>query len=133
MALGIHGNHLDLAGLMAVASHRDTTVATAAYIAETGRGWFESMKLAHQAFAEAETYVGKNSAPLFPGSLEVLQSLSSAGLLLGILSAATTEDVQRFVSFHQLEDYITLKMGVDSGSPNKPDPALSSKLVKLWE
>jgi len=124
MALGIHGNHLDLAGLMAVASHRDTIVATAAYIAETGRGWFESMKLAHTCFAEAETYVGKNSAPLFPGSLEVLQSLSSAGLLLGILSAATTEDVQRFVSFHQLEDYITLKMGVDSGSPNKPDPAL---------
>jgi phosphoglycolate phosphatase len=124
MAFGIHGNHLDVAGLMAVASRRDTTVAAAAYIAETGRGWFESMKLAHQAFAEAETYVGKNSAPLFPGSLEVLQSLSSAGLLLGILSAATTEDVQRFVWFHQLEDYITLKMGVDSGSPNKPDPAL---------
>jgi phosphoglycolate phosphatase len=57
------------------------------------------------------------------GSLEVLQSLSVAGLKLGILSAATTEDVEKFVINHQLSDYLQLEKGVDEG-PSKPDPAL---------
>jgi phosphoglycolate phosphatase len=57
------------------------------------------------------------------GSLEVLQSLSVAGLKLGILSAATTEDVEKFVINHQLSDYLQLEKGVDEG-PSKPDPSL---------
>jgi phosphoglycolate phosphatase len=67
--------------------------------------------------------VGTDSGPLFPGSLEVLQSLWSAGLKLGILSAATTQDVEQFVAVHDLDKYITLKMGVDDG-PSKPEPEL---------
>jgi phosphoglycolate phosphatase len=55
--------------------------------------------------------------------LEVLQSLSVAGLKLGILSAATTEDVEKFVINHQLSDYLQLEKGVDEG-PSKPDPSL---------
>ncbi|MBK1987414.1 HAD family hydrolase [Sphaerospermopsis aphanizomenoides BCCUSP55] len=123
MAFGINGDRLDPAGLIAVASRRETETATAAYIAETGRGWFESLKIARQALAEAEQYVGKTPSPLFPGSLEVLKLLSSAGLKLGILSAATTGDVQKFVITHQLRDYLQLEMGVDEG-PSKPDPIL---------
>jgi phosphoglycolate phosphatase len=42
---------------------------------------------------------------------------------LGILSAATTEDVEKFVINHQLSDYLQLEKGVDEG-PSKPDPAL---------
>jgi len=123
MAFGINGDRLDLAGSMAVASRRDTKIVAAAYIAETGRGWFESLEIANQAFIEAELYVGTDSGPLFPGSLEVLQSLWSAGLKLGILSAATTQDVEQFVAVHNLDEYITLKMGVDDG-PSKPEPEL---------
>ncbi|TAF03277.1 MAG: HAD family hydrolase [Nostocales cyanobacterium] len=123
MAFGINGDHLDPAGLIAVASRKETEVAAAAYIAETGRGWFESLNIACQALEEAEKYVGKTPSPLFPGSLEVLKSLSSAGLKLGILSAATTADVQKFVITHQLRDYLELEMGVDEG-PGKPDPIL---------
>ncbi len=123
MALGIDGDRLDLAGLMAVASRRDTKIAAAAYITETGRGWFESLKIAAQAFEEAEECLSRTTTPLFPGSLEILRSLSSAGLKLGILSAATTQDVEKFVAIHQLEPYITLKMGVDHGL-NKPEPEL---------
>jgi phosphoglycolate phosphatase len=109
MAFGINGDRLDPAGLIAVASRKETEVAAAAYIAETGRGWFESLKIARQALAEAEKYVNKTPSPLFPGSLEVLKSLSAAGLKLGILSAATTQDVQKFVITHHLRDYLQLE------------------------
>lgn len=123
MAFGINSDRLDPAGLISVASRRETEVAAAAYIAETGRGWFESLKIARQALDEAEKYIGQTASPLFVGSLEVLQSLSAAGLKLGILSAATTEEVEKFVANHQLSDYIQLEMGVDEG-PSKPDPIL---------
>ncbi len=123
MAFGINGTSLDPAGLIAVASRRETEVAAAAYIAETGKGWFESLKIARQALEEAEKYIGKTPSPLFVGSLEVLKSLKEAGLKLGILSAASTSEVMNFVKNHQLNDYIQLEMGVDEG-PSKPDPVL---------
>ncbi|OUL35420.1 HAD family hydrolase [Nostoc sp. T09] len=123
MAFGVNGNNLDPAGIVAVASRRETEVAAAAYIAETGRGWFESLKIARQALDEAEKYIDQTPSPLFVGSLDVLKSLFEAGLKLGILSAATTQEVQRFVAYHQLSDYLQLEMGVDEG-PSKPDPVL---------
>ena len=123
MAFGINGDFLDPAGLISVASRRETEIAAAAYIAETGRGWFESLKIARQAIDEADQYVSKTPSPLFVGSLEVLNSLSVAGLKLGILSAATTEEVRTFVRTHQLSNYLQLEKGVDDG-PSKPDPIL---------
>jgi phosphoglycolate phosphatase len=123
MAFGVNGNTLDPAGLIAVASRRETEVAAAAYIAETGKGWFESLKIARQSLDEAEKYIGKTPSPLFVGSLEVLKNLSESGLKLGILSAATTSEVNAFVKSHELNNYIQLEMGVDEG-PSKPDPAL---------
>jgi phosphoglycolate phosphatase len=123
MAFGINGDTLDPTGLLAVGSRRETEIAAAAYIAETGRGWLESLAIARSAFEEADRYVGTAPSPLFVGSLEVLKYLSDAGLKLGILSAASTGRVRAFVQRHQLEDYVGLQMGVDSG-PSKPDPAL---------
>jgi phosphoglycolate phosphatase len=123
MAFGINGDTLDPAGLISVASRRETEVAAAAYIAETGRGWFESLKIARQALDEAEKYLGTTPAPMFAGSLEILKSLSSGGLKLGILSAATTKEVSAFVAQHQLNDYIQVQVGVDD-TPSKPDPLL---------
>ncbi|MEA5514751.1 HAD family hydrolase [Nodularia sp. UHCC 0506] len=123
MAFGINSDTLDPAGLIAVASRRETEIAAAAYIAETGRGWFESLKIARQSLDEAEKYLGTTPAPLFPGSLDLLKSLSAAGIKLGIISAATTAEVSNFVVRHQLTDYIQLQKGVDDG-PGKPDPVL---------
>ncbi|MBD2497843.1 HAD family hydrolase [Nostoc sp. FACHB-280] len=123
MAYGIDSNSLDPAGLMAVGSRRETEIATAAYIAETGRGWFESLKIARQSLNEAEKYLEASPAPLFSGSLELLQSLSTAGLKLGIISAATTAEVQAFVARYNLGDYLPAQIGVDDG-PGKPDPTL---------
>ncbi|HLO51815.1 MAG TPA: HAD family hydrolase [Kamptonema sp.] len=125
MAFGIDGSKIDPTGLMAVGSRRENEIVAAGYIAETGRGWLESLTIARRAFDEADQML-KNAAPspLFVGSLEVLKYLSEAGLKLGILSAATTETVRTFVERHQLKDYIQLEMGVDSANLNKPDPAL---------
>ena len=123
MAFGVNGNTFDLAGLIAVASRQETEIAAAAYIAETGKGWIDSLNIARQALDEAETYMGTTPSPLFPGSLEILQKLSDKGLKLGILSAATTNEVKEFVKFHQLNKYFQLEMGVD-GEYFKPDPKL---------
>jgi phosphoglycolate phosphatase len=125
MAFGINGEKLDPTGLIAVGSRRETEIAAAAYIAETGRGWLESLAIARSAFEEADRYLkdAANTTPLFVGSLEVLKFLCEAGLKLGILSAASTARVQSFVKRHQLDPYIQLQQGVDEG-PSKPDPSL---------
>ncbi|MDZ8226668.1 HAD family hydrolase [Nostoc sp. ChiVER01] len=123
MAFGVNSNTLDPAGIVSVASRRETEIAAAAYIAETGKGWFECLKIARQALDEAEKYIDQTPSPLFVGSLEVLKYLQEGGLKLGILSAATTDEVHNFVANHQLGDYIQLEMGVDDG-PSKPDPVL---------
>ncbi len=123
MAFGVNGNSLNPAGLISVASRRETEVAAAAYIAETGTGWFESLKIARQALDEAEKYIEQTPAPLFVGSLDLLKYLREAGLKLGILSAATSAEVRNFVANHQLSDYFQLEMGVDEGL-SKPDPVL---------
>lgn len=125
MAFGISGNRLDPTGLMAVGSRRECEIAAAAYVAETGRGWLESLAIAKSAFTESDKYLQEtaNTSPLFAGSLEVLKFLSQAGLKLGILSAAKTARVEAFVKRHQLEPYIQLQQGVDEG-PSKPDPVL---------
>jgi phosphoglycolate phosphatase len=127
MAFGIQEDILDPTGLMAVGSRSKNEIAAAAYIAETGRGWLESLKIARRAFKEADRMF-ENAAhpPLYVGSLEVLKLLADAGLKLGILSADTTERVQSFVSHYQLNNYIELQMGVDS-QPSKPDPDLFLK------
>ncbi len=123
MAYGVNGDSIDPAGMMAVASRHETEIATAGYIAETGKSWFESLQIARKALDEAEKYLGETASPMFPGSLELLKSLSAAGLKLGILSAAMTDEVEHFVKVHGLGSYLQLRMGVDGGL-NKPDPRL---------
>ncbi len=131
MAFGILDAQLDPTGLMAVGSRRENEIATAAYIAETGRSWFESLAIAHSAFEEADRYLKEtaDTSPLFTGTLEVLKSLAEADLKLGILSADSTVGVQAFIERHQLSTYIQLGMGVDKG-PSKPDPALFLQACK---
>ncbi len=126
MAFGIQEDRLDTTGLMAVGSHQENEIAAAAYIAETGRSWFESLKIARTAFTQAQSYFldrAEYSSP-FAGSVEAVKLLAKAGLKLGILSADSTRGVETFVERHQLSDYIQLSMGVESQSLQKPNPAL---------
>ncbi|MDJ0688998.1 MAG: HAD family hydrolase [Xenococcaceae cyanobacterium MO_188.B32] len=126
MAFGITDNILAPTGLMAVGSHSENEIAAAAYIAETGRSWFEAKQIASNAFTEADKYLRSQNvvtSPLFAGSLEILKLLSAANLKLGILSADSTVNVEKFVISHQLSEYVQLAMGVEQGL-NKPEPQL---------
>ncbi|BAZ46561.1 HAD-superfamily hydrolase, subfamily IA, variant 1 [Chondrocystis sp. NIES-4102] len=127
MAFGIQDNTIDSQGLMALGSRLENEIAAAAYIAETGRSWYEAKKIAQAAFAEVNQspYLSKTptSAPLFPEVKVTLNNLVNAGLKLGILSADSSAGVQDFVVSHQLQEYIQLSMGVDD-QISKPDPQL---------
>ncbi|OZH51251.1 HAD family hydrolase [Hydrocoleum sp. CS-953] len=130
MAFGIDGNNIDPTGLMAVGSRRENEIAAAAYIAETGRGWLESLSIAQEAFAEADQILPKSTpGAMFTGSLEVLKYLSQADIKLGILSADNTTAVQNFVRYYQLKNYIQLEMGIDD-IRSKPDPELFLQACK---
>ncbi|MEM8830532.1 MAG: HAD-IA family hydrolase [Cyanobacteria bacterium P01_G01_bin.19] len=130
MAFGIQDNILNPTGLMAVGSRQENEIAAAAYIAETGRSWGESLKIARESFIEvAESkYLVKTAecAPLFPEVKSTLANFHHAGLKIGILSADSTSEVQKFVKNHQLQQYIDLSQGVD-GKTFKPDPQLYIK------
>ncbi|ACB51171.1 putative HAD-superfamily hydrolase, subfamily IA [Crocosphaera subtropica ATCC 51142] len=132
MAFGLQDNQLDPTGLMAVGSRQENLIAAAAYIAETGRSWFEALEMADNAFREVDKYLKKDqtTSPLFTGSLEVLKTLFEAGLKLAILSAAPTQDVEHFVEEHNLSNYIQVMMGGDQGL-SKPDPKLLIKACEM--
>ena len=127
MAFGIQDNALEPTGLLAVGSRRENEIAAAAYIAETGRSWYESLEIARESFTEVSEskYLTKTSesAGLFPDAIELFEKLKQTGSKIGILSADSTEEVKQFVSNHKLQDYIDLSMGVD-GKLFKPDPQL---------
>lgn len=132
MAFGLQDGQLDPTGLMAVGSRQENIIAAAAYIAETGRSWFEALEIAENGFSEVDKYLKKDqtTSPLFTGSLEVLKTLSEAGLKLGILSAAPSKDVEHFIQEHKLSHYIQLTMGGDQGL-SKPDPKLFIKTCEM--
>lgn len=120
MAFGISEDRINPAGLMAVGSRRDNEIATAAYIAETGRDWVEALEITQAAFAEADRDMQPKApqTPLFPGSVELLRSLRSANLKIAILSADTTVNVQEFVQHYGLD--VDAAIGTDDnlGKPN---------------
>ncbi|MGL5835714.1 MAG: HAD family hydrolase [Waterburya sp.] len=127
MAFGIIDDTLDSQGLMAVGSWEENEIAAAAYIAETGKSWYESRSIAHQAFTEvAESkYLIKTPklAPLYNDVRETLQFLRNKGIKIGILSADSTIAVENFVTSHQLQNCIQLSLG-SSKEISKPDPKL---------
>jgi len=125
MAFGVEGDRINPAGLMAVGSRRESEIAAAAYIAETGRDWIEALNIAHSAFIEADRSMPRKAdhTPFFESGRELLQTLSAAGLKLGILSADITAGVKDFSDRYQLGPYFQLQMGSDEGY-SKPNPAL---------
>ena len=133
MAFGILDNTLDPQGLMAVGSRRENEIAAAAYIAETGKSWYEARNIAQSAFNDVErsSYLTKTaeSAPLFDDVQPTLKTLIDAGLKIGILSVDSTAGVNRFVTNHQLQDSIHLCLGVDDDL-SKPNPKLFLKACK---
>ncbi len=123
MAFGVRDGVLDLTGLQAVGSRYENEIAAAAYIAETGRGWSEAIQIVHQAFTEADRVMESTPAAMFPGCREAIVAYARTGLKLGIVSAATTSQVTKFVEYHQLQSNFQSLLGSDREFA-KPDPRL---------
>ncbi|MGF1537734.1 MAG: HAD family hydrolase [Elainellaceae cyanobacterium] len=115
MAMGVLDGAIDPAGLMAVGSYWETSIAAAAYVAETGRGWRESLKIVEASFAEADQAWGNKAphTPMFEDALPCLQRLHGTGLKLGIASADTPENVAQFVEHYGLSKYFSAQLGSD--------------------
>jgi len=129
MAFGVEGDRLNSDGLMAVGSRSDNEIAAAAYVAETGRGWIESLEIVRSAFAEADKYLPEkaNQTLPIPGVVDLLRTLSKYSLKLGILSSDTTHQVQDFLKTYCLESYFYGLFGVDDYK-SKTDPQLLQQL-----
>lgn len=125
LAFGLENHRIDPAGLLAVGTRYENEIAAAAYVAETGRGWVESVTIARSAFQEADHSWPRKAeqTPLFEGVKPLLQSLTEAEVKVAILSSDSTDNVKDFVQIYGLEPYIQLSMGVDQ-RPSKPDPEL---------
>jgi phosphoglycolate phosphatase len=122
-AFGVDRSILDPAGLQAVGSQAENQIVAAGYIAGTGKSWMTAMDLARQAFVTADAVFRSTPASMFPGCLEQIQAFASAGIKLGIISAATTSQVTRFAEYHQLQSYFQVLLGSDLQFA-KPDPRL---------
>lgn len=125
MAFGLNDNSLNPAGLLAVGSRYENEIAAAAYVAETGRDWLESLTLVRSAFLEADHYMQRKAeqTPLIDGGLNLIKSLVERGIVVGILSSDTLENVQDFIQYSALEPYVQLCAGADAAHP-KPDPKI---------
>ena len=120
---GFKGGKIDPKGLMAVGSRKDNELAAAALIASSGCGWYQAKEIAYQAFEEAARNVTptRESSPMFPGTLPLLQKLITAKCQLGIISADSFSGIRRFVEQEQLQDYFKVLVGSERNL-HKPDP-----------
>lgn len=132
MAFGVEGDRIDPAGLTAVGTRQENEVAAAAYVAETGRGWVESLNIVRSAFDEADKYPPCKSVQTPPteGAAKLLETLTANGLKPAILSSDSTHQVQAFIETHQLASYVQIQFGVD-GHSSKSDPVLLQKILSV--
>lgn len=131
MAFGMDDGRLNAAGLQAVGSRKENEIAAAAYIAETGRNWMESLEIAQTAFTEADAHFQRKAdhTPLFSGTREIIKTLATAGIKVGILSADIPANVEDFARKHELLPDVQACGGVDS-TLTKPNPLLLERLCE---
>lgn len=124
-SFGVGEDGINPSGMMAVGARRDNAIAAAAYVAETGRDWVESLDIVQLAFQQADQLMQPKAryTPLFEEGRSLLQKFHAAGIRIGILSSDVTENVVDFIQFYQLEPMVQVGLGVN-GKPPKPDPTL---------
>ena len=132
LAFGVEDGWINPAGLIAVATRLEDEIAAAAYVAETGRGWIESLSLVRSAFAEADKPIARKAdqTPLTSGSLALIQRLSAAQVKLAVLSSDSLPNVQDFICRYELEPYFQAVCGTDSRHLTKSDANLLSQLFE---
>jgi phosphoglycolate phosphatase len=134
MAFGIEGDRIDPAGLTAVGTRQENEVAAAAYVAETGRGWVESLSIVRSAFSEADKHslCKAEQTPPTEGAAQLLETLMVKGLKIAVLSADSTHQVEAFTKAYQFAPHIQIQLGVD-GYRSKSDPVLLQRILSFLE
>jgi phosphoglycolate phosphatase len=124
LAFGVEGTQINPAGLQAVGNRQENRIAAAAYVAETGRSWYQALEIVTMAFEEADRYLPDRASqtPWFGEGLPHLQALKQQGVKVAVVSGDQTENLDCFVEHYQLQPYIDLTWGADR-APAKPDPA----------
>lgn len=125
MAFGIEGNRLNPAGLTAIGTRYENTIAAAAYVAETGRDWTEAVALVNSVFQDADSYLNRKAdhTPPFPGIVDLINRLSATSLSLGVISADSPMHVNDFLQRYDLDSSMAVSLGTMPGEISKPDPA----------
>ncbi|BAU15272.1 HAD-superfamily hydrolase [Leptolyngbya sp. NIES-3755] len=116
-AFGCDPHGIDPAGLMAVGTREENINAIAALIDDP------NAKVVQSIFENADQQLPRKATltPLYPGIVELLQSLNA--LKLGILSSDIEPNIQDFVEEYQLSDYFHGIVGAQPGI-SKPNPKL---------
>lgn len=131
LAFGVERNVLNPDGLLNVGTRQENEIAAAAYLAETGLGWLEAVRLAVEGFKEAEEQFSRlQYAPIFSDTIPTLEKLHRAGLKLAILSSDTTNNVEQFSAHYRLGEWVQVTQGADGLAQVKPDPTVFWQLCK---
>ncbi len=127
-AFGCMAQRCDPQGLMAVGTRYENEIAAATYVAAQGYAWGEAVRLAQEACQSADQQFTRKAiaTPPLPATLSLLQSLHHQGLKLAVLSGDTTANVEDFVAYHGMGDWVNWCAGSEK-PPFKPDPEM------LWQ
>lgn len=125
----LEGYWMNPAGLMAVGSRQENAIAAASYVAATGQDWIQSLNLVCQLFQDADRSSqpkAKQTPPLL-GAVPLLQKLTQAGILVGLLSSDSQNNVDEFVANYELSHYFQVAVGVRENL-SKSDPKLLEEI-----
>ncbi|EKQ70979.1 haloacid dehalogenase superfamily enzyme, subfamily IA [Leptolyngbyaceae cyanobacterium JSC-12] len=131
LAFGMEGDRLHPGGLLAVGTRIENEIAAAAYVAETGRDWIESLEIARSAFIEADQVFKRKAdhTPPFEGGLKLLEVLAEREIKVAIASSDSPNHVQDFIERYHLNSLIPFALG-STPDLSKPDPRLVLKLCQ---
>ena len=127
MAFGFEDHGINPQGLLAVGSRQDNEIAAAAYVAETGRDWIESLNIVQSAFAEADASMPSKAktTTVIDGVEDLVRSLHQAQARLGIISSDITKNVVEFAHQYDLALYFDYLAGVDTVDKSNPKACLN--------
>jgi phosphoglycolate phosphatase len=118
---GMTPTGLNLAGLMAVGTRPENEIAAAACVAIQGYAWLEALTLVKAAFIQADQALQRKAlhTPPFEGVRSLLQQLAEGGVAIAVLSGDTTANVQDFLTYYELTQWVSYAAGSDHFT--KPD------------
>ena len=125
LAIGFdpESGEIDRNGPLACATPREEALAAATALYLAGYPWASARRLALDAYEKSEKELDLSKvALLFPGATAALQSLSAAGVLLGLVTTDGRERSRRMLALAGIDALMSVVVGAEDFSHPKPDP-----------